>query len=180
ERVEGEQRQAVPPPAAGGNNTSIVTWKVKVLQTGTFPLRVVSSNGASQAKTISIARPDAEPERRLQVNVSGSFEPGQEVTVHASIPSAGVMVDDPDLALPAGLSRTSGPVVKNTPLPDAKGSLHEATWNVRVEQPGDYPVRVSWEGAAITKKITIVRPDALTPRGGDVPTDLVPRVGARQ
>jgi hypothetical protein len=58
ERIDGTEVQKVPPPVRGVI-TSIVTWKVKVLETGNFPLKVASSNGLSQAKLICIARPHA-------------------------------------------------------------------------------------------------------------------------
>jgi len=58
ERHEGNETQIVPAPVRGVI-TSVVTWKVTVLETGNFPLKVVSSNGLSQAKLICIARPEA-------------------------------------------------------------------------------------------------------------------------
>jgi len=157
--VGGDEMQSVPPPAAG--NTSIVTWKVKVLQTGTFPLKVVSNNGASQSKTISIARQEAEAEARLKMDLAGSFEPGQEFAVTANLfwPGAGA-APSPQLTLPAGLVETAGPAYKNTPDPDRKGTLIEATWKVKVQEPGTFPVRVGWHGMAVTKTLSIVRPEA--------------------
>src|SRR5439155_10991181 len=109
ERIEGQEVQKVPPPSAGANSTSLVTWKVKVVNTGTFPLKVVSSNGLSQSKTISIARPESEPERRLSMDLTGSFEPGQEFYVKARLEDQGAgKVPTPKLTLPTGLTETTG------------------------------------------------------------------------
>ena len=98
------QTEPVPPPVERAA-TSIVTWKVKVLETGIFPLKVVSSTGLSQAKTISIARPEGTPELRLTVDLTGSFEPGQEFVSGPSWhPPAKYSASTPVLTLPAGLT----------------------------------------------------------------------------
>jgi hypothetical protein len=55
-RIEGDQMQPVPP--AGAGKASLVTWKVRVQQTGQFPLEVRSSTGLAQRRTITISRPD--------------------------------------------------------------------------------------------------------------------------
>jgi len=52
ERVEGREIQPVPP--ASGENTSIVSWRARVLRTGTFPLRIRSSNGVTYTKLVTI------------------------------------------------------------------------------------------------------------------------------
>lgn len=54
ERVEGKVRQPVPPVDDDGN--CMVLWKARVLNTGTFTLRVHSSTGVTQTKLISIRR----------------------------------------------------------------------------------------------------------------------------
>jgi hypothetical protein len=170
ERIEGDEVQNVPPLAPGAAS-SIVTWKVKVLDTGNFPLRVVSSNGLAQAKTISIARPDGGAELRLKVDLSGSFEPGQEFTVTAR-PSGPEAQSKPVLTLPAGLSQCEGPFLKSNSAADSKVPGTLATWLVKVLQPGTYPVRVEWGGAATTKTLSIVRPE--NPSGGYVTMALGP------
>jgi hypothetical protein len=53
ERVEGKELQAVPPPGAEGR--SLVLWKARVLRTGKFTLKVHSSNGLIQSRTITIS-----------------------------------------------------------------------------------------------------------------------------
>jgi hypothetical protein len=174
ERIEGSEVQKVP-PLAPGVASSIVTWKVKVLNTGSFPLRVVSSNGAVQAKTISIARPEHPQVPRLKVDLDGSFEPGEEfkVTANLSGPDAQSL---PVLTLPTGLNQMTGPILKTAA--GGKGSGNAATWTVKVLQPGTYPVRVAWNGAATTKTISIVRPEY--PSGGYVALALCPPFASGQ
>jgi hypothetical protein len=54
ERVEGKELQPVPPP--GDEGAGLVLWKARVLETGTFPLRVRSSNGLTLTRHITISR----------------------------------------------------------------------------------------------------------------------------
>jgi hypothetical protein len=55
ELVEGKRTQPVPPPAEAGS--SLVVWKARVQKLGDFPLKVRSSTGVTQTKTISVTRP---------------------------------------------------------------------------------------------------------------------------
>jgi len=170
QRIEGDEVQIVPPLSLGAHS-SIVSWKVKVLQTGTFPLKVLSSTGLSQMKTISITRPEGQPPPRLTVDLSGSFEPGQEFMVGARLASTGPGPQlPPVLTLPQGLSQGAGPIVKSQASADGKGSVNVAVWKVKVLQPGKHPVRVEWNGAAITKTLSIVKPEVTT--GGYVTMTL--------
>jgi hypothetical protein len=169
ERVDGKETENVPAAAAGSNNTSIVTWKVKVLQTGTFPLKVVSSTGQTQGRTITIARGEAEAEARLSVHLSGSYEPGQDFNVEAKLVS-GPNVPELTLKLPKGLEQTAGPAVEKQP-PAGKESVTVVRWKVKVVETGKHAVRVeAANGLAVTKTLAIVRPQALT--GGDVAVAL--------
>ncbi len=52
--VEGPEVQPVP-EAPGDEPQSVVRWRARVLRTGTFALRVRSSNGVIQGKTITVA-----------------------------------------------------------------------------------------------------------------------------
>jgi hypothetical protein len=54
-RVEGKERQPVPPLSDAGD--TMVLWKARVIRTGEFPLRVRSSTGVTQTKIINISRP---------------------------------------------------------------------------------------------------------------------------
>jgi len=54
ERVEGKELQPVPAP--GDTGAGLVLWKARVLETGTFPLRVRSSNGVTTTKIITISQ----------------------------------------------------------------------------------------------------------------------------
>jgi hypothetical protein len=174
ERVDGAQTQYVLPAVAGSNNTSIVTWKVKVGQVGTFPLKVASSSGLSQTKTISIARQEGEGERRLKVDLAGSFEPGQEFTVKAKLESTGsAAVPDPTLTVPSGLMETSGPLFAKL-VSEGGSSIREAVWRIKVIGPGTYPIRIAWHGATTTKTISIVRPEPPPAAGGYVALALTP------
>jgi hypothetical protein len=56
ERTQGEPMQAV--LAQDGKDTGVVTWRVRVLQTGRFPLEVRSSTGVTQARTLIISQID--------------------------------------------------------------------------------------------------------------------------
>jgi hypothetical protein len=56
QRVEGKDVQPVPRP--NDENASIVYWKARVERTGTFPLRIRSSNGVTQTVTVTITRPE--------------------------------------------------------------------------------------------------------------------------
>ena len=52
ERIEGDEVQPVPAPAANGN--SVVLWKGRVLHTGDYEIKVRSSTGITQVKSVSI------------------------------------------------------------------------------------------------------------------------------
>jgi len=172
-------------------HSSLITWKIKVLQTGTFPLRVVSSTGQAQSKTISIRRPEGTPPPRLTFDLSGSYEPGQEFMVGARLESsdmAGVLdragpvvarspdratvTSTPTLILPPGLSQVGEPYLKAQAAGDGKGTVGVAVWKVKVLQLGTFPVRVEWNDVAKTKTLSITRPE--TPMGGYVTMALAP------
>jgi hypothetical protein len=53
ELVQGPQLQPVPEPP-GDEATSVVRWRARVLRPGEFPLRVRSSTGVTQGKTITV------------------------------------------------------------------------------------------------------------------------------
>jgi hypothetical protein len=167
ERVEGQETQTVAPPGPNSNNTSIVTWKVKVLQTGTFPIKVVSSTGQTQARTISIARAEAEAESKLTVQLSGSYEPGTEFTVEAKLTS-GPQPPALMLTLPKDcLQQIGEPTSEAAPSADKKETVTVTRWKVKVIETGKHSVRVeAANGLAVTKTLNIVRPAAAT--GGDV------------
>ncbi len=155
-RSEGEETQTV--AAGAGKKTSIVTWKVLVERTGEFKLKVNSSTGLTQAKTISIARGEAPTGGKLALDLRGSYEPGEVFTVFGK-------VTDPlpdqtlTLHLPEGLQRAEGAETQRVPAPPARTKESVVQWQVKVEKPGKYPVRVSSStGVAQTKTITIVQP----------------------
>jgi hypothetical protein len=55
ELLEGKTMQPVPPPAAD-SATSLVLWKCRVKDLGEHTLRIRSSNGITQTRTVTIAR----------------------------------------------------------------------------------------------------------------------------
>lgn len=154
-RSEGAETQNV---AVIAGKTSIVTWKVLVERTGEFKLKVNSSTGLSQAKTISIARADAPTGGKLALDLRGSYEPGEMFTVFGKVtdPVPDQMLT---LHLPDGLQKVGGAMTQRVPAPPAGLKESVVQWQVKVEKPGKYPVRVSSStGIAQTKTITIVQP----------------------
>src|SRR5262249_5981264 len=74
------------PPGKGTPPTSVITWNVKVLETGDHRITVRSSTGVSQSKIISIVRPEGPVGGKLELDILGkSFEPGQVFTVQARV-----------------------------------------------------------------------------------------------
>ncbi len=151
----------VVPPAQGAPPTSVVTWNTKVLQTGEFRIKVRSSTGVSQSKTITIARPEGPTGGKLAMELlAASFEPGQTFTVVGSV-TAPVPNQTLTLNLPKGLERVEGPETAPVPPPPDgnKDGTSTLRWKVRVLEPGKFPVRlISSTGVARTKTLTILRP----------------------
>lgn len=151
----GAPSQPVPPP--GTNDTSIVSWKAKVLRTGTFGIQVKTSDGLAQKKTVTILRPQGAGGGEFDLRLAGSFEPGGTFAVDAVVPAP-----EPSqtlrLELPAGLRRIEGDAVQPVRVvPGAKEGT--ASWKVQVVDVGRYPVRVaSSTGLIRTKNLTIERP----------------------
>jgi hypothetical protein len=56
ERVEGKAMQMV--PLVGESGQSIVLWRCRLAKTGAYPIRIRSSNGVTQAHTVTVAPPD--------------------------------------------------------------------------------------------------------------------------
>jgi predicted secreted protein len=150
--LEVQGAAKVPVPAGKGTPpTSIVTWQVKVLQTGEFRLRVASNTGISQSKTITITRPAG---GRFALALDGSFEPGQVFGVRATVSDA-LPKQTLTLNLPPGLERVGGQATEPVPAAD-KGGTSVVTWKVKVLQPGTHAVRVvSSTGLALTKTLRI-------------------------
>jgi hypothetical protein len=147
ERVAGQERQAVPPGAV-----STLSWKVKILQPGTFPVRVASSTGITQRKTLLIEPPGDQP-GRFTFELSGTIRPGKEFTVTAKVP-APVPGQTLTLVLPQELE-LAGSEARQA-VPAASGA--SVVWRVRVIASGRLPVRVdSSTGLRRTKTITLTQ-----------------------
>jgi hypothetical protein len=156
DRIKGEQIQRVAAPTVG--DTSIVSWEAKVLQTGVFPVKVRSSTGITQTKTITIAQGNAPTGGKLAIDLQGSFEPGQVFTVVGKV-NEPIENQTLTLHLPAGLRKIAGTDTQPVPAPPVGSKDAVVQWQVRVTEPGKYPVRVSSStGIAQTKTITIVQP----------------------
>ncbi len=117
ERIKGDALQRVPPLTVG--DSSIVSWEAKVLETGVFPIKVRSSTGITQTKTVTIARGEAPTGGKLALDLRGSYEPGGVFTVFGK-------VTDPlpnqtlTLHLPEGLQRTAGDETQQVPAPPGR------------------------------------------------------------
>jgi hypothetical protein len=146
------------PPGKGTPPTSVVTWNVKVLETGDFRITVRSSTGVSQSKTISITRPEAPTGGKLALELQGaSFEPGQVFTVLARVtdPVPGQTLK---LGLPRDLNLVEGAKKQPVPPAAAPGGVSTVSWKARIIYPGQFKIRVeSSTGVAQTKTLTIVR-----------------------
>src|SRR5439155_15931768 len=55
EFIEGKNIQPVP-AATGDRTQSMVMWKARVLEPGTFPMRIRSSTGVTQTKVVTITK----------------------------------------------------------------------------------------------------------------------------
>jgi hypothetical protein len=53
ERVDGKEMQTVPQPT--GEGQSIVMWRCRVTELGSFPIRIRSSNGVTETRTVTVA-----------------------------------------------------------------------------------------------------------------------------
>jgi hypothetical protein len=53
ERVDGKDIQTVPQPS--GESHSVVMWRCRVREMGTFPIRIRSSNGVTQTRVVTVA-----------------------------------------------------------------------------------------------------------------------------
>ncbi len=156
ERIKGDAKQSVPPATVG--NTSIVSWEAKVLETGVFPVKVKSSTGVTQTKIVTIARSEAPAGGKLALDLRGSYEPGEMFTVFGKVTDP-LLDQTLTLHLPESLQRTGGEATQRVPAPPAGLKESVLQWQVRVEKPGKYPVRVSSStGVTQTKTITIVQP----------------------
>jgi hypothetical protein len=147
QRVEGEERQPVPP---GGEST--LSWKVKILKPGTYPVRMASSTGITQRKTLLIEPPGDQP-GRFTFEFDGKIRPGKEFTVTARVPTP-VAGQTLKLVLPEAM-QLAGSEAQQV-VPAASGGPAAVVWRVRVLAGGRLPVRVeSSTGLRRTKTITL-------------------------
>jgi hypothetical protein len=135
--VQGETTQAVPAPLKS-LDTSLVTWQARVVRTGKYRLEVKTSNGLSQAKTITIQQPDSRSDDKgsFRLVFKGDIAPQKVFTVTAVVTDA-VPGQKLTLTLPRQLE-TSDPLTRSVPT----GAKAEVSWQVRVNDVGSLPIRV--------------------------------------
>lgn len=101
-----------------------------------------------------------ESEGNVEVRLSGSFEPGKRFTVTALVhdPVAGQSLT---LELPKGMSLIGGREIQPVPLPTTDPPQSFVTWQCRVDELGQFPVRLrSSTGVTQTKLVKIERQTA--------------------
>jgi hypothetical protein len=114
---------------------------VRVEKAGVFPLRVESSTGVTQKKTITIDLPDKNA-GKFVVEFSGPIGPGKTFTVVAKVTSP-VSGQKLTLTLPAGLQLVAGAPTQDVPQFASGGQgTSVVNWTVRVVEAGLLPVRV--------------------------------------
>lgn len=151
ERVGPPATQKVAP--AGERSTSIVTWTARIQRSGMFPVKVESSTGISQSKSLIVGGPV--PLAKLALNLVGPFEPGQVFSVEARVadPVPGITLT---MKLPPGLERVEGDETQKVAAPLAGQKDAVVTWKVKLKVPGNHAVRVaSSTGIAHTKTLAI-------------------------
>jgi hypothetical protein len=145
----------------------VVTWQVKVLDTGEYRIRVVSSTGVAQSKTITIGRGEAPDPGKLGLQLVGPFEPGKAFAVEAEV-TGPAPEQKVRLELPAGLDRVAGEPEQAVPK-TGDGEKKKLRWEVKVNEPGKFRVGVrSSTGIGQAKTLTISKTDA----GGAVQVTL--------
>ena len=130
---------------------AVIRWKVKLLKAGKFQVKVSSSTGLSQTKTITIAQPTSPTGDHVDVQLQGDFAPGKSFQVIAKVrqPTPGQTLA---LELPKGLDSLRGELVKAVPT----GANSSVAWSVKILEPGKFPIKVlSSTGIAVKKTLTI-------------------------
>jgi hypothetical protein len=157
--IQGAAKAKVP-RGQGRPPTSVVTWNVKVQRPGEFRIRVASSTGQAQSKTITIVQPEGQAVGKLALEIQGrSFEPGETFTVLAKV-TPPVRGQTLKLSIPRGLECVEGQPEQSVPAAGGPDGASTVAWKVKIGMPGRFPVRVeSSTGVAQTKTLTIVPQD---------------------
>ncbi len=134
------------PPVMAGDSACALFWEEKELKPGQKRQLVWGYGGGISTS--------AENEGRVNLGLSGSFEPGKLFTIAAS-------VDDPlpdqvlVLELPAGMERVDGREMQPV-APATEFGTSQVVWKARVVRPGDYEIRVrSSTGSVQSKHVRI-------------------------
>jgi hypothetical protein len=153
-RLGGDETLPVPP--SGGNGSSKLAWQVRVDDFGKFAVRVQSSNGVTQTKTILIARADQNA-GRLDVKLDGDFAPAKVFSVIARVQSP-LRDQTLTLALDPDLQRLEGAETVKVPPPPGRDDVSTVVWKVKIGQTGVHSVAVrSSTGLTIKKTLNLDR-----------------------
>jgi len=134
------------PASPAGDSACALFWEEKELKPGQKRELVWGYGGGISTSP--------ENEGRVNLGLSGSFEPGKLFTIAAQ-------VEDPTpdqslaLELPLGMERIEGSAIQPVAQPSESGSS-VVLWKARVQRPGDYEIRVrSSTGSVQSKQVTI-------------------------
>jgi hypothetical protein len=159
ERVGGKETETVPAPSAGPKQTSVINWKVKAPQPGTFVLKARSSTGVSQSQPVTI-RPGSIPDRGklTALTVSGPLALNQVFTVTATVKNP-LPDQNLTLTLPQGLEPVEGSERQTVPQPVGRAEESTVAWKVKADNAGTFTVHVrSSSNEDLSKSITITGP----------------------
>ena len=143
--------QKVPP---GENST--VSWPVKVVKPGKYPIKVVSSTFIVVTKTLTINQlpSEREDDGRFAMNFDSPPALGKEFLVVAKVVRP-VLDQKLTLVLPEGVKLLDAKASLRVPDADKNGQS-TLTWKVCLEKTGTWAVKIeSSTGQVKTKTITI-------------------------
>jgi predicted secreted protein len=136
----------------------VLTWNVQVNSGGKFRVEVKTSNGLSQAKTITIE--DIGNKGGFELDVKGEFAPGKEFTMTAEVrdPLLGQTLT---LQVPEGLALAAGNMAQKKVPAAAPGGTSKVGWVVKVAKAGKYSLKVqSSTGVIRGKSITTAQAES--------------------
>jgi hypothetical protein len=139
----------MPVMASMGDSAIAIYWEPKDLRPG-----AKREYAYAYGKEVAV---NLEGIGQVEMAVDGSFEPGKtfKILARVSDPAPGQVLS---LELPEGMSLLEGREMQPVPPPLGDDPNSMVVWRARVEQPGDYAVRVrSSTGVTQGKLISISR-----------------------